>query len=124
MPRGYSERPTTPMNTAMVRGDHHPNGGNSPRHGQLTLSANGHEPQQDLGHAKVSQAPRQGGHHGEGPVGGPFPEEGRACRHLLHAIHGFRRGDAEELQEARDLAADVVNDRVQPPWPRWCPQTQ
>ena len=37
---------------------------------QLLLVADGHEPQQDMGHSEVAQAPGQGGDNGEDAVGG------------------------------------------------------
>ena len=51
-----------------AHGDDHPYGANPAGDLQLLFVFNGHEPQQDVGHTEVAQAPGQGGNHGEGAV--------------------------------------------------------
>src|SRR5699024_4448388 len=50
-------------------GDHHPGGGNPAGEFQLLFLLNGHEADQNVGHAEVSQAPGQQGTDGQQAVG-------------------------------------------------------
>ena len=54
-------------------GNDHPHAGNAAAEHQLLFVLNGHEPQQDVGHAKVAQAPGHGGHDVQQAVGGGGP---------------------------------------------------
>lgn len=48
-----------------AHGDHHPDRGDPAGIVELFLLLNGHKPQQDMGHPKVAQSPRKGGHNAQ-----------------------------------------------------------
>ena len=92
------------------QGDNHPDRGDAAGALQLGAFADGHKPQQHLGHAEVAQTPGGGGEDGQQPVGGGAAEEGRSAGSLLDAVCvGDGLGDLGEGEVAGD-ALGVFND--------------
>ena len=49
-------------------GDYNPGGGNAAGGLELFNILNGHEPQENVGHTKIAEAPCQGGENGDGGI--------------------------------------------------------
>ena len=81
-----------------AHGNHHPGPGDAAGEGQLVLIPNGHEADQNVGHAEVPQAP---GHHGDDA------DDAVGVRRSGGDVIGLR--EAEEAGEGLGVGDDRVH---------------
>ena len=104
-------------------GDDHPDGGDAAGGLELGVILNGHEPQQDMGHTEVAQAPGQGGDDAQGReaarlVGGHVVALGQVqvAGHGggvgRHGLPATGLADAEEDDEHQGKGHDDALDQV------------
>ena len=104
-------------------GDHHPGGGNPAGEFQLLFLLNGHEADQNVGHAEVSQAPGQQGTDGQqavglGTAGGGVVDAdqgqvvGQGTGVVQDSLHAARLGHAEAQDHHQGHRHDDGLDQI------------
>ena len=104
-------------------GDDHPNGAHPAGDLQLVRVFNGHEPQQNVGHTEIAQAPGHGGDNGQQAVGDGLADEdvaqgvqpqvsGHPAGVVQHGSHAAGRGHAEHQHRRQGYGHDDGLDQV------------